>query len=262
MMSLPNEKAEQYPKNNESILVLDKLCKRFGGVVAADEVSFSLSPARVHGLIGPNGSGKTTMLNLVSGITEMDAGAITLDGEVITSLPSYTRARKGLARTFQHPRLLKRCDIQTNLFLGIDLANMKKSNAGHSGEVLPELLSAAGLKIDMDDSITTLSYGQQKLFEIIRALLTQPKVLLLDEPAAGLNTKEMERVDALINIATKNNTAVLLVEHSMDLIMNICHTITVLNFGRKIAEGVPAEIQCNDSVIEAYLGRGRSAENC
>lgn len=240
-------------------MVLDKLCKRFGGVVAADEVSFSLSPARVHGLIGPNGSGKTTMLNLISGVTDMDDGKITLAGEDITHKPNYTRARRGIARTFQHPRLLKRCDIQSNLYLGIDLADKKGHVSNHQDASLKEILAAAGLKLDLDESITTLSYGQQKLFEIVRALLTRPKVLLLDEPAAGLNSKEMERVDALIGLAVRSNTAVLLVEHSMDLIMNICHTITVLNFGRKIAEGVPAEIQSNDAVIEAYLGRGRSA---
>jgi branched-chain amino acid transport system ATP-binding protein len=240
-------------------MVLDKLCKRFGGVVAADEVSFNLSPARVHGLIGPNGSGKTTLLNLVSGVTDMDAGKITLDGEDITNLPNYARARRGIARTFQHPRLLKRCDIQANLYLGIDLADKKGKAADPQDASMDEMLSAAGLRLDLDESITTLSYGQQKLFEIVRALLTRPKVLLLDEPAAGLNSKEMEQVDALIRLALRSNTAVLLVEHSMDLIMNICHTITVLNFGRKIAEGVPAEIQSNDAVIEAYLGRGRSA---
>ena len=143
--------------------------------------------------------------------------------------------------------------------MGIDLANMKKKSSNQHSPSMEALLEAAGLKIDLDDSITTLSYGQQKLFEIVRALLTQPKVVLLDEPAAGLNTKEMERVDALIGLAVKSDTAVLLVEHSMDLVMNICHTITVLNFGRKIAEGVPEEIQQNEAVIEAYLGRGRSA---
>jgi branched-chain amino acid transport system ATP-binding protein len=244
-------------------MVLDKLCKRFGGVVAADEVSFVVTAGQIQGLIGPNGSGKTTVLNLISGITDMDAGDIILDGEVITKQPSYMRARKGIARTFQHPRLLKRCDIRTNLFLGSDLANMKSKTGlftpkgdDHSLEVL---LEAAGLKIDMDESITTLSYGQQKLFEIVRAVLTKPRVLLMDEPAAGLNAKEMERIQALINLAIKSDSAVLLVEHSMDLVMNLCHTITVLNFGRQIAAGVPAEIQSNEAVIEAYLGRGRSA---
>jgi branched-chain amino acid transport system ATP-binding protein len=240
-------------------MILAELCKRFGGVVAADKVSFTLTRGEVHGLIGPNGSGKTTVLNLISGVTDMDAGSLTLDGETITGQPSFARARLGIARTFQHPRLLKRCDIRTNLYLGIDLANMKRLPPSPGDPSLEALLEAAGLRLDMDESITTLSYGQQKLFEIVRALLTKPKVVLLDEPAAGLNTKEMERVDALIGVAVRNGAAVLLVEHSMDLIMNICDLITVLNFGRTIAEGGPAEIQSNEAVIEAYLGRSRSA---
>lgn len=241
---------------------LDKICKRFGGVVAANEVSFTLASGEIHGLIGPNGSGKTTVLNLINGITEMDAGEVTLDGVSITKEPCHNRARMGIARTFQHPRLLKRCDIETNLFLGIDLANMKDKTAvlGYKNDYqVSELLEAAGLSIKMDESITILSYGQQKLFEIVRALLSQPKVLLLDEPAAGLNAKEMERIEALVHIAVGNNAAVLLVEHAMDLVMNLCHNLTVLNFGRVIAEGGPEEIQNNEAVIEAYLGRGRSA---
>lgn len=250
-----NASAKEAGQNNQ-VIILDKLCKRFGGVVAANEVSFSLVSGRVHGLIGPNGSGKSTVLNLISGVTDMDSGEVILDGDNITKQPNYMRARLGIARTFQHPRLLKRCDVRTNLFLGSDLAHMKKH---HSPFVLEELMEAAGLKLAMDDSITTMSYGQQKLFEIVRALLTNPKVVLLDEPAAGLNTKEMEKVEALINIGVNNNTAVLLVEHAMDLVMNICNTLTVLNFGRPIAHGVPEEIQSNEAVIEAYLGRGRSA---
>jgi branched-chain amino acid transport system ATP-binding protein len=243
-------------------MILDKICKRFGGVVAANEVSFTLAAGEIHGLIGPNGSGKTTALNLINGITEMDAGDVILDGVSIAKDPCHTRARKGIARTFQHPRLLKRCDIETNLFLGIDLANMKDKSSlfGHNGgRQVDELLEAAGLSIKMDDSITVLSYGQQKLFEIVRALLSRPKVLLLDEPAAGLNAKEMERIEALVHVAVKNSAAVLLVEHAMDLVMNLCHNLTVLNFGKVIAEGVPEEIQSNEAVIEAYLGRGRSA---
>ncbi|MDF2499678.1 MAG: transporter ATP-binding protein [Anaerosporomusa subterranea] len=240
-------------------MTLDRVCKRFGGVVAANEVSFSLSPREVHGLIGPNGSGKTTVLNLISGVTEMDSGNIWLDGQLISKHPCHVRARGGVSRTFQHPRLLKRCDIQTNLYLGIDLANMKKKSMTSCGYTLSELLDAAGLSINMDDSITTLSYGQQKLFEIVRAILSHPKVILLDEPAAGLNSKEMERVVALIDCAVKGDAAVLLVEHSMDLVMSLCNGITVLNFGRPIAEGQPEEIQSNEAVIEAYLGRGRSA---
>jgi ABC-type branched-subunit amino acid transport system ATPase component len=249
---------------NKPVMVLDKVCKRFGGVVAADNVAFDLQPGQIRGLIGPNGSGKSTTLNLISGICEIEpgsAGAIHLAGENITARPIHERARLGIARTFQHPRLLSRCDIKTNLFLGHDLGNMRKA-AGASQEIeqsVDELLDLAGLKIGMDDSIKTLSYGQQKLLEIIRAILTKPKVVLLDEPAAGINTKEMDRIRALIAIAIKNKAAVLLVEHSMDLVMSLCDIITVLNFGRVIAEGVPAEIQGNEAVIEAYLGKRRHA---
>lgn len=242
-------------------MTLEKVCKRFGGVVAADEVSFTLQSGQIRGLIGPNGSGKSTTLNLISGICDVDPGQIFLDGANITNDPIHHRARLGIARTFQHPRLLSRCDIRTNLFLGLDLGNMKKGSgtANEIDQSVDQLLEVAGLKINLDDSITTLSYGQQKLLEIVRAILTKPKVVLLDEPAAGINSREMERIKALIDIAVKNSAAVLLVEHSMDLVMSLCDIITVLNFGRVIAEGVPTEIQGNDSVIEAYLGKRRHA---
>jgi branched-chain amino acid transport system ATP-binding protein len=261
-MNLSETKEDRQMPYQNPVMKLDKVCKRFGGVIAADDVSFDLTSGQVRGLIGPNGSGKTTVLNVISGICETENGNIIFEGDSIAKEPSHVRARRGIARTFQHPRLLKRCDIKTNLFLGIDLGNMKKKTPEISKKMdqsLEKLLEVAGLKINMKDSITSLSYGQQKLFEIVRSILTKPKVVLLDEPAAGLNTKEMERVKALIDIAVKNDTAVLLVEHSMDLVMNLCDIITVLNFGRVIAEGIPAAIQSNEAVIEAYLGKGRHA---
>ena len=239
------------------VISLNKVCKRFGGVVAADEITLELFPKEIFGLIGPNGSGKTTLINLITGIYKVDSGTICLSDTDITNAQSYIRARKGILRTFQQPRMLKSCDIKTNIYLGIDLA--KKRSIAFNFDLLDRLLDAAGLKIDMNDSIDKLSYGQQKLLEIVRAILAEPKVLLLDEPAAGLNYKEMEKITALIDITIERDTSVLLIEHAMDLVMNICNRLTVLNFGHQIASGIPEEIQDNQAVIEAYLGRDRSA---
>ncbi|TAH71137.1 MAG: ABC transporter ATP-binding protein [Anaerolineaceae bacterium] len=245
---------------NEAVLTLNKVCKNFGGVVAAKDISLDLFPGEVFGLIGPNGAGKTTLINLITGIYKVDGGSIVLNGHDITKSPAHSRAKKGITRTFQHPHLLQRCDIETNIYLGVDLA--KKNNELKSldhEKLLDELLEVAGLKLNMRDGIDKLAYGQQKLLEVVRAILTRPSVLLLDEPAAGLNQKEMEHIVALIDIAIKMNSAVLLIEHRMDLVMSICDRITVLNFGNQIANGVPAEIQDNPVVIEAYLGRKRGA---
>lgn len=245
---------------NEAVLTLNKVSKNFGGVVAAKDISLDLIPGEVFGLIGPNGAGKTTLINLITGIYKVNGGKIILNGHDITKAPAHTRAKKGITRTFQHPHLLQRCDIETNIYLGVDLANKNAElkSLNHQ-ELLDELLEVAGLKLNMRDGIDKLAYGQQKLLEVVRAILTRPSVLLLDEPAAGLNQKEMDHIVALINIAIKMNSAVLLIEHRMDLVMSICDRITVLNFGNQIASGVPAEIQDNPVVIEAYLGRRRGA---
>ena len=245
---------------NETVLTLNKVSKNFGGVVAAKDIAFDLFPGEVFGLIGPNGAGKTTLINLITGIYKVGSGKIELNGHDITKSSAHSRAKKGITRTFQHPHLLQRCDIETNIYLGIDLAkkNAALKSLDHK-KLLDELLEVAGLKLNMRDGIDKLAYGQQKLIEVVRAILTRPSVLLLDEPAAGLNQKEMEHIVALIDIAIKMNSAVLLIEHRMDLVMSICDRITVLNFGNQIANGVPAEIQDNPVVIEAYLGRKRGA---
>ncbi|MHB1314714.1 MAG: ABC transporter ATP-binding protein [Christensenellales bacterium] len=248
---------------SNSVLSVEKVCKRFGGVVAADDISLKLFSGEIFGLIGPNGSGKTTLLNMISGVVKMDSGVITLLGENISNKPSYTIARKGILRTFQHPRLLQRCDINTNIILGNDLAAKRSiGNSNKREDFCKLLLKTARLdNINLKDSIDKLSYGQKKLLEIVRSLLAEPVVLLLDEPAAGLNNKEMEYVVELIEIAVSKNVAVLLIEHSMDLVMSICHRITVLNFGQQIASGGPADIQHDPLVIEAYLGGSQNAED-
>jgi ABC-type branched-subunit amino acid transport system ATPase component len=234
---------------------MDNVCKNFGGVIAADKIALELYGGEIFGLIGPNGAGKTTLLNLITGIYQSDDGEMFLIDKNITKVPTHRRARLGIARTFQHPRLLNRCDIKTNILMGSDLANKRKIKGGKLEEDMNMLLKCAGLQnVNLSDSIEKLSYGQQKMLEIVRALLCEPAVLLLDEPAAGLNTKEMDYIVALIKVAVQKDIAVLLIEHAMDLVMGICDRLTVLNFGHQIATGTPTEIQSNEEVIKAYLG--------
>lgn len=249
------------------ILRIDKVCKRFGGVIAADDITFSIVPGEVHGLIGPNGAGKSTLMNLISGIYETDSGSIYLNEEDITKTPSHMRARMGIGRTFQTPRFLQRSNIRENLLLGSDLGSqfgylksyLGKKNSNFENE-LAELMKMVDFTFDWEDDINALAYGQQKQLEIIRSMLTHPKVMLVDEPAAGLNNKEIDDVMELINVAAKKHgIGILLIEHSMDMIMNICEHITVINFGKVISTGTPLEIGSNEEVIEAYLGRDLDA---
>ena len=234
----------------------------FGGLKAVQQVSFEVQPGEIMGLIGPNGAGKTTTLNLISGLYTCDTGKVYLDGEDVTSVSAYNRARKGLARTFQTPRFLTRSTIAENMKLGTDLADQMSflsSFFGKKGcnflDEVDELMEIAELKVDWNDDISSLAYGQMKRLEIIRGLLTHPKVMLVDEPAAGLNAKELEKSVALIRHAAKKGVAIVLIEHKMDMIMNVCDNITVLNFGKMIAYGTPDEVSSNEEVIEAYLGR-------
>ena len=246
------------------LLELKAVNKRFGGVITANNVSFSVQPGMVHGLIGRNGAGKSTLMNLISGIYTVDSGEIFLEGKNITNLPPYTRARMGIGRTFQTPRFLQRSNIRDNLLLGTDLADKKgyfksyfsKRNSTYESD-LEKYLEIVHFSVDLDNDISSLTYGQQKMLEIIRCLLAKPKLMLVDEPAAGLNNKEIEDAMALINMAAhEQGIGILLIEHSMDMIMNICKEIVVLNFGKVIIDGTPDEIVTNQEVIEAYLGGG------
>lgn len=245
------------------ILKLEGVCKRFGGVVAADDISFEMVPGRIHGLIGPNGAGKSTLMNLISGIYTADAGRIFFEGKDITPMPAYKRSRMGIGRTFQTPRFLQRSNIHDNLLLGTDLGDdigYFQSFLGRKGtnlaEKLEELMPVAGFMLDWENDISALPYGQRKLLEIVRAMLANPKVMLVDEPAAGLNNREIENAMALLNLAaTKYHIGVLLIEHSMDMIMNSCEEIVVINFGKVICQGTPEVVSNNAEVIEAYLGR-------
>ncbi|MEA4950262.1 MAG: ATP-binding cassette domain-containing protein, partial [Petrimonas sp.] len=213
-------------------------------------------------LIGPNGAGKTTLLNLISGLYKCDKGDIYICGKNVTTTPPYKRARMGLARTFQQPRFMQRSSIRDNLLVGTDLANQIgyfRSFFGVKGadfeSELEELLEIVGFKINWNDDILSLPYGQRKLLEIVRAMLAHPKIALIDEPAAGLNDIEIERVIKMIELMKKKEMAIVLIEHKMDMVMNICNNILVLNFGKVIAYGKPKEVALDPMVQEAYLGR-------
>ena len=245
-----------------SCLKVDGLTIAFGGLVAAEDISFEVQPGEIMGLIGPNGAGKTTTLNLISGLYKADRGTVWLDGEDVTALSAHQRARKGLGRTFQTPRFLKRSTVGDNMKLGTDLADQMgfiRSFLGKKGTDFESeaqtLLKIAGFTVDWEEDIESLPYGQRKRLEIVRALLAHPKVLLVDEPAAGLNSKELEKSVELMEYAIARGVGIVLIEHQMDMIMNVCHNIVVLNFGRIIAKGTPAEVSSNEDVIESYLGR-------
>ncbi|MGI6162106.1 MAG: ABC transporter ATP-binding protein [Christensenellales bacterium] len=246
------------------VLELNGVCKNFGGVVAAKDVDIKVYPGAIRGLIGPNGAGKTTILNLISGIYPVDAGRITFLDKDITKMAPYNRARMGLGRTFQAPRFLQRSSIKDNLLLATDLNDqmgffnsfMNKKGADFKKD-LSTLMEVAGFEFDEFDSISALPYGQRKLLEIVRTMLTNPKAMLVDEPAAGLNDAEIERAVALLKLATSRGTGVVLIEHRMDMVMNNCDEITVLNFGRVICDNVPSVVSKDAQVIEAYLGKQR-----
>ena len=250
-------------ETRKPILKLENINKRFGGVVTAKDIKFDLFPGEIKGLIGPNGAGKTTLMNIISGIYTADSGTIIFDGMDITNVPDYRRARMGIGRTFQSPRFLQRSSIRDNLLIGADLGNRIGFLEGFFGkkstnfeQELKDMMDLLHFGFNWDDEISSLPFGQRKLLEIVRSLLSHPKVILVDEPAAGLNPKEINYLmDILRMAARKMNIGVLLIEHSMDMIMDICDSIYVISFGVPIGEGTPEQIANNHVVIEAYLGK-------
>lgn len=253
------------------LLEINALTRSFGGLVAVNRVDMEVGQGEIRGLIGPNGSGKSTLLNLVSGVYSVSSGLIRLGGTDVTRLGAASRTRNGIARTFQNIRLFGKMTVFDN----VAAAGYCRSHAGLLRVMFRtpgmraeerdiqrranEALELVGVVERRDDYPDDLPYGQRRLVEIARALVTQPKLLLLDEPAAGLTATEKVRLLELIRqLNSERGLTLILVEHDMKVIMDVCDRITVLNFGAKIGEGTAREVRRNPDVVEAYLGHGDS----
>ena len=238
---------------DSAALSVDGVSKRFGGLVAVDGMSFHLSPNETLGLIGPNGSGKTTMLNLISGALKPTAGAIRLYGDDVSAEPATEIARRGVARTFQIVRMLPSLTVLENVAAGGVFGHARRWGA-ELDDFARSLLRRVGLQVAPDSPVSTLTYIDQKRVELARALASEPKVLLLDEWLAGLNPTELRTGVAVIEQLRTEGTTIIIVEHVMDAIRSLCDRCVVMNSGAKIAEGTPREVLADAEVIRAYLG--------
>ncbi|EFC86205.1 ABC transporter ATP-binding protein [Parafrankia sp. EUN1f] len=222
----------------------------FGGVRALSDVAISVEGGRITGLIGPNGAGKSTLFDVISGLRRPSSGQVFIDGHEVTRLGPTRRSRHGLARTFQRLELFGRLSVRDNLLVAAELGAHRRQAAA----LVDEILDRVGLTRLADTSADTLSTGVARLVEVARALAARPKVLLLDEPAAGQDPDETERFADLLRSLAAEGTTVLIVEHDMDLVMSVCDDLHVLDLGKVIASGRPEEIRRNEVVLAAYLG--------
>ena len=243
------------------------LCKAFGGVQAIQDFSFTVGDRQIVGIIGPNGAGKTTAFNLLTGVYPIDAGEVFLDGELISGLPQHEITQKGLARTFQNIRLFKGLSLIENVMTAADpyssynladvfmFSSRKRNREKEVRDMSRSFLELVGLSGLENEKPENLPYGLQRKLELARALASKPKVLLLDEPAAGLNPSEVQEFIQLVQrLHDQFDLSVLVIEHRMEVIMTLCANIYVLNFGKLLAHGTPAEIQNNRDVATAYIG--------
>jgi branched-chain amino acid transport system ATP-binding protein len=249
-----------------SLLAVENLSIRFGGVHAVQDLDFSVQPGAIHSIIGPNGAGKTTLFNLITGVYTPTAGSVTFDGQTVTGRRPHELARMGMSRTFQNLRIMMNMSALDNVMVGRHLhlnrnlfACLFRLPAITRGDraarkTCTELMDMVGLGAHIDTEANALPYGALKRLEIARALAAEPKLLLLDEPAAGLNASETREIDEVIVKVAKSGVTVILVEHDMKLVMGISDHILVLDYGRKLAEGTPEDVRNNPAVVAAYLG--------
>jgi branched-chain amino acid transport system ATP-binding protein len=248
------------------VLELKNITKNFGGISALTDVSFKINKGEIFGLIGPNGAGKTTMFNVITNMFLPTSGEINFLGETISGIKPHKITDKGICRTFQNIRLFSQMTVLENVLVGghcrstsgvlssVFRTKSQRAEEENTRKVATELLELVGLSSYEDVIAENLAYGQQRRLEIARALASNPSLLLLDEPAAGMNETETDNLFELIKKVQQRGVTVLLIEHDMPFVMKLCDRITVLNFGKKLAEGTPEEIQNNPDVIEAYLG--------
>ena len=245
------------------MLELRALSRHFGGVKAIDKLDLTVRQGEIFGLIGPNGSGKSTTVNVIAGVFPPTAGEIRFEGESLDKLPTHRRVQHGIARTFQNIRLFGQLSVWQNLWVAQNAPAERKrrgflsrwlgGQAGVRAEI-SELLEFSGLSHKQDELAANLAFGEQRRLELARALAARPKLLLLDEPAAGMNNEEIGQLRDRIFKLRAQGITIVLIEHVMELVMGVTDRIAVLNFGQKIAEGTPAEIQADALVRKAYLG--------
>jgi branched-chain amino acid transport system ATP-binding protein len=254
------------------LLEINGLSVRFGGLTALDDVSIKVPAGTVHGVIGPNGAGKTTLLNVVTGVYGPSGGAVRFEGNEISGFRTHRISTLGVARTFQNTELFGEMTARENVLVGLHrhldyglLAPMLRSGGFRKAErdayaQADEILGLVDLTREADSPAGILALGQQRRLELARALASRPRLLMLDEPAAGLRSAELEDLMALLEkLRSQLGLTLVLIDHVMRVVMRLCDRITVLNYGRKLAEGTPAEIRSNPEVIAAYLGKARHA---